>query len=223
MNNPDLLTSTQHSFSTQSQKTSPNLTIDDYIIQDHNEIKALMSKYIATQDRNEAMRWYNQFVWSLARHSHAEELILYPLWKKDLANGEFIVEDSISDHQKVKKLLIDIQKLDPISEEFSKKAEEMWKDLKKHLDEEELVYLPQMKTQIPEEKRIEFGKSFQNRKLIVPTRPHLSATEHLPTLEAAMGLILAPLDKLKDLFTPYPDEEKVKQVLDEFSTHKSKL
>ncbi len=226
MNNPEVQTTTHQQFSTQNPKTSTHQPVEEYIIEDHNEIRALIDKYFNTSDRTEAMRWYNQFVWNLARHSHAEELILYPFWRKDLAHGEDIVKDSIEDHQKVKKMLVEIQSLNPLDDQFRKKVETMWSNLRKHLEEEENVYLAQMRQEISLENRISYGKSFENRKFIVPTRPHLSAPENLPTLEAAMGLILAPIDKLRDLFTSFPDQDKVNKVLTEFeksSKDKSKI
>lgn len=226
MNNPDVQTASHQQFSTQNPKTSSHLPIEDFIVEDHNEIRALINKFFNTSDRTEAMRWYNQFVWNLARHSHAEELILYPFWRKDLANGEDIVKESIEDHQKVKKMLVDIQSINPLDDQFRKRVETMWSSLLKHIEEEEKVYLSQMKHQIPYDNRVSYGKSFENRKFIVPTRPHLSAPENLPTLESAMGLFLAPIDKLRDLFTSYPDQDKVSKVLEEFeksSQEKSKL
>jgi hypothetical protein len=46
---------------------------------------------------------------------------------------------------------------------------------------------------------------FQNRKMIAPTRPHPSAPEKPVLLNEAMGMMMAPIDRFRDLFRDYPN------------------
>lgn len=52
--------------------------ISDAIKKDHREIEEYYQNILNASDNDTATRWQNQFVWELARHSIAEELVVYP-------------------------------------------------------------------------------------------------------------------------------------------------
>lgn len=47
-------------------------------------------------------------------------------------------------------------------------------------------------------------KSFQRSKMFAPTRSHPSAPDK-PPFENVAGLLAAPIDKLRDMFSKFPD------------------
>jgi endo-1,4-beta-xylanase len=76
--------------------------ISDSIIHDHKELKEYYGKIKSANDDDTKTRWRNQFVWELARHSIAEELVVYPAMEKYIKpNGHDMAEKDRQEHQVV--------------------------------------------------------------------------------------------------------------------------
>jgi hypothetical protein len=65
--------------------SSPLLSqrISDLIKHDHDELRTYKDNILNAKDDDEKVRWQNQFTWELARHSIAEELVVYPAMEKN--------------------------------------------------------------------------------------------------------------------------------------------
>lgn len=57
-------------------------TISDAITKDHRELEKCYNEVINSDDVDHKTRYGNQFTWELARHSVAEELLVYPAMEK---------------------------------------------------------------------------------------------------------------------------------------------
>jgi hemerythrin superfamily protein len=73
----------------------------DTIRNDHLELEACYEKIVGLIDPDEKAVWQNQFAWELARHLHAEELLIYPAVEKKLHNGKELVHQDRDKHQTV--------------------------------------------------------------------------------------------------------------------------
>lgn len=83
-----------------TQSGSPK-TID-LIIHDHSELSDYYQKIKNAQDEETKVRWQNQFTWELARHSIAEELVVYPAMEKHLGDkGKEMAEKDRKEHRSV--------------------------------------------------------------------------------------------------------------------------
>lgn len=86
-------------------KTSPTMAADaadrvsNRIKQDHRELEDYYKKIKSSQRDDDRVRWQNQFVWELARHSIAEELVVYPAFEKYIPDGMKKAEKDRSEHQ----------------------------------------------------------------------------------------------------------------------------
>ena len=77
--------------------------ITSAIKKDHREIQEYYQNILDASDNDTATRWQNQFVWELARHSIAEELVVYPAFEKNLGDkGHQIAEKDRTEHQTVR-------------------------------------------------------------------------------------------------------------------------
>jgi hemerythrin superfamily protein len=77
--------------------------ISDAIKKDHREIEEYYQNILNASDNDTATRWQNQFVWELARHSIAEELVVYPAFEKNLGDkGHQMAEKDRAEHQTVR-------------------------------------------------------------------------------------------------------------------------
>jgi hemerythrin superfamily protein len=78
-------------------------TISAAITKDHRELEQYYNEVINNSgNEDHQQRYGNQFTWELARHSVAEELIVYPAFEKHLGNeGHEMAESDRKEHHKV--------------------------------------------------------------------------------------------------------------------------
>jgi hemerythrin superfamily protein len=193
---------------TASSSSQNTQLIDIQVKADHRELINYYNQYKSTGD----MKWYNQFVYELCRHSVGEELILYPLLESLGPKGKDLTYKARRDHHNVKELLSQMESMvHGPKEYFDRKFDSLIADLFQHMKNEEEVDLKLIADSLSLEDRLIYGEKFQNRKKIVPTRPHPLVPERPVILEEAMGLLTAPLDKFRDLFRDFPSEQQQQQ------------
>lgn len=78
-----------------------NTSVTQTIKDDHREIESYFHTILKSNDPDERTRFQNQLTWELARHSIAEELIVYPAFEKYLVDGHAMAEKDREEHQTV--------------------------------------------------------------------------------------------------------------------------
>jgi len=184
-------------------------TISDAIIKDHRELEQYYNEVVNNANNHDHMQRYgNQFTWELARHSVAEELVVYPAMEKHLgAEGKEMAESDRKEHHQVKEMLKVFQGMKSTDPDYITKLRELWAPLSEHIKEEESKDLPTLEAKLrsAEGESEALSKSFGRTKAFVPSRSHPSAGEH-PPFETVMGLLTAPFDHVADLFRKFPDK-----------------
>jgi hemerythrin superfamily protein len=189
-----------------------NKPIEDLLIADHKSTMAFIDEFEKADNDDDALRWLRQFIWDLARHSIAEEIILYPMYKDRIPNGGNLWNKSLEEHRRLKVLLAEIEQTKDLSK-IRSKMKEVRDVLLKHTDMEENEIFPEFKKYYSESDRITAGNKFLRRKLIVPTRPHPHVPDSIPTVESLIGLFVAPIDKFRDIFgARFPDQDTVDKI-----------
>jgi len=179
--------------------------ISEPVKKDHQEIEEYYHKILDAKDDDEKTRWANQFTWELARHSVGEELVMYPCMKERLSEGPSLVEKDLQDHQEVKEQLFKFQSMKASDPHFESTLRTMWKGLSKHIKEEEENDLVKLEEALSAEESADLARQFHLTKKFVPTRSHPSAPNE-PPFETVVGLLTAPLDKLRDIFSRFPKD-----------------
>lgn len=77
--------SNSRSFASSHILGAPALT--EAITGDHKKILEYYNEVVSSKDVEHQERYGNQFIWELARHSVAEELIIYPAMEKYMPKG----------------------------------------------------------------------------------------------------------------------------------------
>lgn len=183
--------------------------VSDLIKHDHTELEAYYNKIKSAKTDDDKVKWQNQFVWELARHSVAEEIVVYPAMEKYLPNGQDMAEKDRSEHQIVKEKLYEFQKMKASDPDFIPAIDSLWETLSQHIKEEERDDLPALEQAIDADASKSLGNSFARTKHFVPTHSHPSAPNR-PPYETAAGLLATPMDKLMDLFKKFPSSEETK-------------
>jgi hemerythrin superfamily protein len=201
------------------QTTSPfstssklDKTVSDAIKHDHRELETYYNEIMNAKDAETATKWQNQFVWELARHSIAEELVVYPAMEKHLGQeGKALADKDRAEHNQLKLDLAKFQKLSATDPAFKTTLGVLYKDLQGHIAEEEQHDLPKLESAIKSDTE-KMAASFERTKMFVPTRSHPSAPDK-PPFETVVGLMTAPIDKLMDMFHKFPTTEEKQKVM----------
>src|SRR5438105_132352 len=84
-----------------SDSQVPTERISDAVKRDHRELEEYYDRIKKATDADEQTRYQNLFTWELARHSVAEEIVVYPEVEKVVPNGAAITKKDREEHQKV--------------------------------------------------------------------------------------------------------------------------
>ncbi|KAI1104557.1 hypothetical protein F4804DRAFT_306891 [Jackrogersella minutella] len=187
-----------------SQTIEPG-TISAVIHQDHRQIESYYDKIVNSKDHDVQLRYQNAFVWELARHGVAEELVVYPSIETGLNDGQNMADKDRAEHQVTKEQLYKFQNLTPGDRDFIPTLESLMKDLRIHIKEEEEHDLVKLEEALLPTRSRNLAEQFEMTKSFIPTRSHPGAPNQGP-LETAAGLITAPIDKIRDMFRAWPDE-----------------
>lgn len=97
-------TSASRAFATSQVLCAPALT--ETITSDHRDLEKYYNIIVNSRDADEQERYGNQFTWELARHSVAEELIVYPAMEKYMGEaGKDHAEKDRKQHHQVTHVL----------------------------------------------------------------------------------------------------------------------
>ncbi|KAI2619271.1 HHE domain protein [Hypoxylon sp. NC1633] len=193
----------------ESLEHSQIFKISQAIEQDHDELRDYYSRIVSSNDHDVQRRFQNAFIWELARHSIAEELVVYPSMEKVIPDGMQRADHDRAEHQKVKKQLYEFQKLRPGDQKFLPTLEGLFQDLKHHMKEEEEEDLVKLESALGLTRSKELCHKFEKTKWFSPTRSHPSAPDK-PPFETVVAFMTAPIDKIRDLFTKFPDYKSIK-------------
>jgi len=185
-------------------------TITEAITTDHRELEQYYNEVVQSSDLEHQERFGNQFTWELARHSVAEELIVYPAFELYLGHeGKAMAEKDRKEHHEVKVLLKNFQNMSATDEDYIPTLKELMAQLSTHIKEEENDDLPALEKALSQGHdgvSDSLATSFERTKAFVPSRSHPSAGEH-PPFETVMGLLTAPMDRIADMFRKFPDKK----------------
>jgi len=181
--------------------------IAEIIKRDHDELKEYYNNYKSASTEKEKTQWSNQFRWELARHSVGEELLLYPALEKHFgAEGKKMADEDRAEHKVAKDLLYDLERMKVTDADYPAKFQKLMDDLVVHMRGEEEHDLPKLEAALFRDDSIVMANNFASTKTFVPTRSHPSAPDKGGFFETAAGLAFAPIDKLKDMFSSFPDK-----------------
>ena len=110
-------------------------------------------------------------------------------------------------------LLKEFQNLNAADDAFVPKLEEIWTELKHHIEEEESKDLPDLERALSsrptrgssDASSESLARKFERTKAFVPSRSHPAAGEN-PWFESAVGMLAAPMDRIADLFRKFPGD-----------------
>jgi hemerythrin superfamily protein len=169
------------------------------LTKDHREVEALFRRYERLGGKAEKSKRtiVRKLVEELSKHAAAEEQVLYPAMRSMLPDGATLQEEGIEEHQTVKELLVDLDRLSPGDEEFDPKMRALMESVRHHVKEEESEMLPKLADAAGREQLISMGKMIEGAKKIAPTRPHPHAPS-TPPANIVVGAVAGVVDRVRD-------------------------
>ncbi len=118
----------------------------DLLMEDHKEVKAMFEKFEQLTDRSvvSKKKWANQICSALMIHTQIEEEIFYPAVRSAI-DDDSLVDEAIVEHAAAKKLIAEIQKLEPNDELYDAKVHVLNEQIDHHVSEEEEQMFPKVR------------------------------------------------------------------------------
>jgi hemerythrin-like domain-containing protein len=133
----------------------------------------------------------------LSKHAALEELMVYPLAKEVLPDGEEEIEHHLREHMTVKKLLAELDGMPATDGRMPELVHELEKGVDEHIRDEEGEFLPALRDHVDQQALEELGAELDKGKSVAPTRPHPHAPDEPPALALAAP-VAAIYDRLRD-------------------------
>jgi hemerythrin-like domain-containing protein len=113
----------------------------------------------------------NQIKNLLMVHTQAEEEILYPSMRNLMMGGnQSMVDEAYHEHQQVKDLLNDLSTMDPLTDAFDRKVEDLKNKIMHHVEEEEGEMFEILKQRMSSEEELDLGRRIHDRKMDLKSR-----------------------------------------------------
>jgi hemerythrin superfamily protein len=107
----------------------------------------------------------------LSIHAAIEEQVLYPTVRSDLPDGSSMADEALEEHRQAKDDLRRIDRMDPASPGYESAVNELIRDVRHHVEEEETEMFPKLRSALQPRRLAELGSKMQQAKRTAPTRP----------------------------------------------------
>jgi hemerythrin superfamily protein len=142
------------------------------LTKDHRTVDDLFARFESASRPEEKQDVAREFIRELSIHAALEEQLVYPAIRLRLEGGSKMANHSIQEHQGVKRLLADLEKLKADNPKFQEKAEALMRDVRKHVAEEEGEIFPKLREATSAERLDRMGQLMERAKGLMPTHPH---------------------------------------------------
>ncbi|MFH9226386.1 hemerythrin domain-containing protein [Streptomyces lydicus] len=168
---------------------------------DHREVDELFEQFESRAPGCiERKLFLDALTIELIRHSVAEEMHLYPAVREHLENGDLLADSEIADHQRVERLLKELEGRDADDADFDRLVRELHTEVTAHVRDEEDNLFPQLRDGVHPFVLESLGRKVREAKEQAPTRPHPQAPSTPPAnklLAPGLGLV----DRVRDYVT----------------------
>jgi hemerythrin superfamily protein len=179
-------------------------SVIDILKQDHREVEQMFAELertrgeagdAAVQRRKDLV---DQAIIELVRHSVAEEAEVYPRVKEKVSDSE--AEQAKHEHAEAEETMNKLDKLQPSDPQFELLLDELIKEVREHIAEEEGEIFPNMQQVFTPDELEKMGAKVEAVKKMAPTRPHPSAPDEPPG-DKLLGPVAGLFDRMRDAVT----------------------
>ena len=163
----------------------------------HNLIKDMFEEVFSASDPKAREKAFVELRQLLAVHETAEEMVVHPRARQEIADGDEIVDARLHEEHQAKEQLSKLESMDVSSKEFIDELTKFRDAVIDHAEHEENEEFNKLQHKLDSDERERLAKAVQAAEAIAPTRPH-------PGVESAkanfaVGPFASMLDRARDL------------------------
>lgn len=173
----------------------PEHSVAALLIEQHAQIRSLFDEVLNAKDDLRADAFF-RLRRLLAVHETAEEQFVHPRMRW-AAHDDGIANDRLHEETAAKQMLVELEKLDPESDEFHAGLVQLRDAVLEHAAAEEREEFPLLDEHVKDQRLLRNAVALTEK--IAPTRPHPGVT--LGGENALTGGFLSMVDRARDLLT----------------------
>lgn len=143
---------------------------------EHRVVDQLYFEYKNTEDAGIKKQKVNMIIHELSQHAAKEEMVVYPVIRAKLPNGEALFQRAVNEHQEVKNDLYQIDQLSNAKDQgLDALLAKVMSEVQQHVREEEGELLPLLSQSLTPAELDSLGNQFKAAAAAAPSRPHPDA------------------------------------------------
>jgi hemerythrin superfamily protein len=171
-------------------------SVIELLLRDHRKAEHLLEQLDLTTS-NDLAEYFCNLREELVRHEVAEELIVYPAFRKIVQGSDPIADSCIAEQAKAEESLASLEKEDPTSSSFRSGLEELRRAVIAHALHEEADVFPSLQRDTDSAELANLGDRYEKALDSAPTHPHPHAPD-TPPANRIMGPMAALVDRVRD-------------------------
>ncbi|CAL9648910.1 hemerythrin domain-containing protein [Streptomyces sp. enrichment culture] len=170
---------------------------------DHAELERLMTRYEGREGTEEGTeeeleRTLKDIVQLTFSHAFAEETVLWPLLRREVADGEELTARVETEHQEINELVAEIERTDAAHPRHADLVTRAFALIRQDIRDEEDLLLPRLQETCDAAHLRQIGTAWEIVRRTAPTHPHPSVPRRPPG-NALLGVALSVFDRMRDL------------------------
>ncbi|MEN3223845.1 hemerythrin [Mycobacterium vulneris] len=163
----------------------------------HNLIKDLFEEVFSASTAKAREKAFVELRQLLAVHETAEEMVVHPRARREVAEGDEIVDARLHEEHAAKEQLSKLESMDVESDEFITELAKFREAVVDHAEREEHEEFDKLHRKLDADDLERMVKAVQAAEAIAPTRPHPGVES--AGLNFAVGPFASMLDRARDL------------------------
>jgi len=163
----------------------------------HNLIKDMFEEVFSASDPKAREKAFIDLRTLLAVHETAEEMVVHPRARREVADGDTIVDARLTEEHEAKEQLSKLESMDISSKEFLDELSKFRDAVIDHAEHEENEEFAKLARELDADDRERMAKAVQAVEAIAPTRPHPGVES--AKMNFAAGPFASMLDRARDL------------------------
>ncbi|MBO8195265.1 hemerythrin domain-containing protein [Streptomyces oryzae] len=189
----------------------------ELLTHDHRMVEQLFRDYRGAASARQRRAVVETVIRELSKHAAVEELLVYPLARKVMADGQQEIDEQLAEHMGVKKTLLALDQLptadrhsdtypdghrggegdEQVFERTDRLMDELQREVEEHVAEEEGLMFPKLRAALDQQTLDELADELKKAKIAAPSRPHPHAPDQPPALAMAAP-VAGVYDRLRD-------------------------
>jgi hypothetical protein len=162
----------------------------------HETIRKLFADTLGAANKEKREASFAELRKLLAVHETAEEMVVHPTARREVANGDKIVDARLHEEHEAKEQLAKIEDMDIESEEFVSALSDLQKAVLDHARHEESEEFAKLSRELDKDELQRMAGAVQAAEAIAPTHPHPGVES--ATMNFAVGPFASMLDRARD-------------------------